>query len=205
MTAFFKRIFKGNIIYSAVLIVIGIVFAVWPESSRSTLVRLFGIALLLSGIAIGVTFFMKRSGRQLPVNLVAGVILAVIGILIIARPESFVEFLVILAGAFIMLSGVMNFCQTLTMATLHFPLWWVGMIISILTIVFSVLVITKPGRIADAVFIVTGVFMVFDGLSNLWIAFKLRSLSRHVREDVDAALGKRDDSFAPDELLDDLP
>jgi uncharacterized membrane protein HdeD (DUF308 family) len=115
MSAFFKKIFKGNMIHGIVLVLVGIIFAVWPEASRSTLIRLIGIALVLTGIALVVLFFMSRRQKSgIPVNLPAGVVLAVIGILIIVKPESFTEFIIILAGAFIMLSGIMNFCQTLS-------------------------------------------------------------------------------------------
>ena len=35
MVNFFKRIYRGNIIYAIALIVLGLVFAVWPADSRS--------------------------------------------------------------------------------------------------------------------------------------------------------------------------
>ncbi|MBQ4361340.1 MAG: DUF308 domain-containing protein [Lachnospiraceae bacterium] len=205
MTAFFKKIFKGNMIYGIVLVLVGIIFAVWPEASRSTLIRLIGIALVLTGIALVVLFFMSRRQKSgIPVNLPAGVVLAVIGILIIVKPESFTEFIIILAGAFIMLSGIMNFCQTLSLATLRFPYWWVGMIMSILTIIFSVLVITKPGKIADVIFIITGVFLICDGITDMWFALKIRKFAGRIRdeiEEVSASAGYTE----PEDLMDDLP
>ena len=205
MTAFFKKIFKGNMIYGIVLVLVGIIFAVWPEASRSTLIRLIGIALVLTGIALVVLFFMSRRQKSgIPVNLPAGVVLAVIGLLIIVKPESFTEFIIILAGAFIMLSGIMNFCQTLSLATLRFPYWWVGMIMSILTIIFSVLVITKPGKIADVIFIITGVFLICDGITDMWFALKIRKFAGRVKDEIEevaASAGYTE----PEDLMDDLP
>ena len=180
MNAFFKRIYRGNIIYAVALILLGIIFAVWPASSRAALVRILGIALLLCGLVMGVGFFTKWFASHFPGILIGGIILAVVGILIIIKPEQFVTFVIIVAGAFMMLSGVMDFCQTLSLATLHFPYWWIGMILSILTIVCSVLVLTQPGWIADGMFIVTGIFMVYNGLSDLFLANKLRQLSKGI-------------------------
>ena len=139
MVNFFKRIYRGNIIYAIALIVLGLVFAVWPADSRSVLIRILGVLFVLSGLAVAYTFFRNRTPGQLPMVLIAGIILAILGVLIIVRPESFVEFIIILAGAFILLSGIMNFCQTLSLALLHYRYWWIGMIISILTIMLSVL------------------------------------------------------------------
>ena len=179
-----KRIYRGNIIYAIALIVLGLVFAVWPADSRSVLIRILGVLFVLSGLAVAYTFFRNRTPGQLPMVLIAGIILAILGVLIIVRPESFVEFIIILAGAFILLSGIMNFCQTLSLALLHYRYWWIGMIISILTIMLSVLVMTKPGKIADIVFIITGASMIYDGATNLWVAMKLRWFSRKVREGI---------------------
>ena len=184
MVAFFKRIYKGNIIYAIALILLGIIFAVWPASSRVVLVRALGIALLLCGAIMAIGFFTKRLASNFPGILIGGIILAIVGILIVVKPEQFVSFVIIVAGAFMMLSGVMNFCQTLSLATLRFPYWWVGMILSILTIICSVLVLARPTWIADAIFMATGIFMVYDGLSNLFLAYKLRQLSRRIREDI---------------------
>ena len=184
MVNFFKRIYRGNIIYAIALIVLGLVFAVWPADSRSVLIRILGVLFVLSGLAVAYTFFRNRTPGQLPMVLISGIILAILGVLIIVRPESFVEFIIILAGAFILLSGIMNFCQTLSLALLHYRYWWIGMIISILTIMLSVLVMTKPGKIADIVFIITGASMIYDGATNLWVAMKLRWFSRKVREGI---------------------
>ncbi len=206
MTAFFKRIFRENVIYSVILILLGIIFAVWPEASRSTLVRLIGVALVLTGIALIVLFVLaKRPRKGIPINLLAGVVIAVVGIIVIVKPEECTRFIIILAGAFIMLSGIMNFCQTLSLATLHFPYWWVGMILSVVTIIFSVLVITKPGKIANIVFIVTGIFLVYDGITNLWFALKLRQFSGKIRSDLDEIGDAVHRYTEPEDLMDDLP
>ena len=188
MVNFFKRIYRGNIIYAIALIVLGLVFAVWPADSRSVLIRILGVLFVLSGLAVAYTFFRNRTPGQLPLVLIAGIILAILGVLIIVRPESFVEFIIILAGAFILLSGIMNFCQTLSLAMLHYRYWWIGMIISILTIMLSVLVMTKPGKIADIIFIIVGASMIYDGATNLWVAMKLRWYSHKVREGINDAV-----------------
>ena len=102
-----------------------------------------------------------------------------------------------------MISGVMNFCQTLTLASLHFPFWWVAMIMSILTIILSVLVISKPGQIADVVFVVAGAFMIYDGASNLWIAWKLHKFAKGLHTPKPSK--KEVEETIPDDLMDELP
>ena len=181
MTDFLKSIYRGNVIYAICLIVMGLVFAFWPASSRELLVRIIGALLVLSGAALIFLFFRNRAAGGPPVSLIGGVIDAVLGVLIFAKPAVFVDFVIIVAGVFIGLSGILNFCQTLSLAMTRFRLWWVAMIMSILTIVFSVLVISKPGAIADVIFIVAGIFMVIDGITDLWIARNVHSTARTVR------------------------
>ena len=87
MVNFFKRIYRGNIIYAIALIVLGLVFAVWPADSRSVLLRILGVLFVRSGRAVAYTFFRNRTPGQLPMVLIAGIILAILGVLIIVRPE----------------------------------------------------------------------------------------------------------------------
>lgn len=188
MTDFFKSIYRGNMIYAICMIVLGLVFAFWPQDSRELLIRILGVLLVLSGAALIYLFFRNRATGQLPVSIVGGVIVAVLGILLIAKPETFIEFVIIVAGAFIGISGVMNFCQTLSLAMTRFRLWWVAMIMSILTIVFAVLVISKPGKIADVIFIVTGIFMVVDGLTDMWITRSIHRDVRTIKEELTEAI-----------------
>ena len=150
MTSFLKSIYRGNIIYAICLIVLGLVFIIWPADSRQLLIRALGALLVLAGAALIVLYF-KAKKRGLPVSIVGGVILVVLGILMLAKPENFVQFVIIVAGAFIGASGVLNFCQTLSLAMSRFRLWWVAMILSIFTIVFAVLVISQPGTGASSV------------------------------------------------------
>ena len=185
MTSFLKSIYRGNIIYAICLIVLGLIFIVWPADSRQVLIRVLGALLVLSGAALIVLYFKARK-RGLPVSVVGGVILVVLGILMLAKPENFVQFVIIVAGAFIGASGVLNFCQTLSLAMVRFRLWWVAMIMSIFTIVFAVLVISQPGKIADVIFIVTGIFLVLDGITDLWMARMIHSDVRAVRNEVSA-------------------
>ncbi len=190
MTAFLKSIYRGNIIYAISLIVLGLVFAVWPADSRQLLIKILGALLALCGIAMGVLFFTKRVAGIFPGILVVGVIAVVLGVLMLIKPEMFVEFVIIVAGVFIALSGILNFCQTLSLAMNRFPYWWVAMIMSILTIVFAVLVITKPGKIADAIFIITGIFMIADGLTDLWLARQVHSDVRRIKHEVEDAVAR---------------
>ncbi len=185
MTSFLKSIYRGNIIYAICLIVLGLVFIIWPADSRQLLIRVLGALLVLAGAALIVLYF-KAKKRGLPVSIVGGVILVVLGILMLAKPENFVQFVIIVAGAFIGASGVLNFCQTLSLAMSRFRLWWVAMILSIFTIVFAVLVISQPGKVADVIFIVTGIFLVLDGISDLWLARMIHSDVRAVRNEVSA-------------------
>ncbi len=185
MTSFLKSIYRGNIIYAICLIVLGLVFIIWPADSRQLLIRVLGALLVLAGAALIVLYF-KAKKRGLPVSIIGGVILVVLGILMLAKPENFVQFVIIVAGAFIGASGVLNFCQTLSLAMNRFRLWWVAMILSIFTIVFAVLVISQPGKVADAIFIITGIFLVLDGISDLWMARMIHADVRAVRNEVSA-------------------
>lgn len=194
MTDFLKSIYRGNMIYAISLIVLGLVFAVWPTDSRQVLIKLLGVILALLGIAMGVLFFTRRTARLFPATLAIGVIVIVLGVLMFIKPETFIEFVIIVAGVFIGISGVLNFCQTLSLAMNRFPYWWVAMILSILTIVFAVLVITKPGPIADVVFIVTGIFMIADGLTDIWLARQVKQTTRSLRD-----RSRYDDAGGPQE------
>ena len=170
---------------SLLLVLVGLWVFLHPSFILSSINLVLGVIIVVSAVSsLGQAAQIRRSGRDSSLSMVLSIAGIILGVLIIVRPESFVEFIIILAGAFILLSGIMNFCQTLSLALLHYRYWWIGMIISILTIMLSVLVMTKPGKIADIVFIITGASMIYDGATNLWVAMKLRWFSRKVREGI---------------------
>ena len=188
MVSFFKQIFKQSVIYAVTLIVLGLIFIVWPAASRGVLVRILGIALILAGVALTISYFTRYLGKMFPTTAICGIIIVIIGIMITAKPEYFTAFVMIVLGIFVGISGIMNFLQTMSLASLHYKYWWIGLILSVVTIICSVLIITKPGKIADILFVISGIFMIYDGLSDLFFALKLRSLSTGAKKSIESGL-----------------
>ncbi len=182
----FSKIFLTNIIYSILIIALGVVLFVWPEDTRNILCRVIGGVLVAVGLGFIISFFVQKAAFHVSANLALGVIIGVIGGFVFAQPQKFTDMLVIIAGVFIAISGLLNVGETISLATHRYGKWWVALLLAVLTLVFAALVIVKPGFIAKVIFQVAGAFLVYDGASNFWIATRLHKYARDAEAEANA-------------------
>lgn len=157
---------------------------------------ILGGALFLYGVLqIILYLFAKERTIYLQGMLLFGIVLAVIGAWILLKPESIMKAVPVIVGIIIVIHGINNAVQSVDLKKLGYGNWWVACLLGLATIVLGAVLIFKPFGVINTVTRVIGGFLIYDGLSDLWILSRLFKAKKNYQKivDVDARIIDEDE------------
>lgn len=166
---------KANYTVSAVIcIIVGLVLVIWPGTSTQVVCKVLGAVLMLYGV-LQILMYVLAKERSLYSQgmLVLGVIFAVIGAWILIRPDMIIAAVPVIMGIIIVIHGIHNTVQAINLKSLKYEKWWLALLFGVLTIALGGVLIYNPFKVVDTVVRVIGVFLVYDGISDIWIISRL--------------------------------
>ena len=172
----YKRMIWYSIGTALITIITGIVLLLVPELSGKVLGIIVGIIFLIEGINSIYKYFHREGAKLYNLNLVFGVIYAVLGVVIILVPSSVVEFITICLGIYMIANGASKVNYALWLKRGNEDSWLITLATGILVAIVGVLVIFNPfasltlTKLAGAFLIITGILDFMDT-----ILFKNRS------------------------------
>ena len=179
---------KTNIVISALLcILLGVLLVVWPGLSMQIVCTAVGAVLLIGGGVRLAVYFMTRDGSvYAQINLIVGIILAVVGIWILLQPDKVLAIIPIIVGIVIILHGANNLRQAVTLCQDKYDKWWVALILGLLTVGFGVLLILRPFEALDTVVMMIGISLIYDGISDIWIVSRIYRMAKMLKQEAEA-------------------
>lgn len=187
MESLLKKVKANTILSSLLCAALGLVLVIWPDISMQIVCIAIGAVLILCGVIRLFGFFLNHDGSVYTQgNLVMGIVLVVVGIWIVATPGKVLAIIPIIVGILIVIHGVNNIQQTITLCKGKYSMWWLALIMAILTIGFGVLLITRPFAALDTVVMLIGIFLIYDGMSNVWIVSRIAKTVKMARQEAEA-------------------
>ena len=179
---------KTNVVVSAALcILLGIVLVAWPDLSIQIVCTAVGAVLLIGGgVRLAVYFTTKDGSVYTQMNLIMGIVLAVVGVWILLQPGKVLAIIPIIVGIVIVLHGINNLQQAVTLCKEKYDKWWVALILGLLTVGFGVLLICRPFEALDTVVMLIGIFLIYDGISDIWIVSRLYRTAKMLKQEAEA-------------------
>ncbi len=180
-----KEIKAHYIIEAAVMIIVGIVLIVWSRASLVIMARALAVLLVIAGALMVATYFIRKE-RNLVMSggLAMGIVVAVIGVWIFMKPETFTDLIPKLFGAFILVSGIMNILQTISLIKYSYGLWWLSLIFAIITVGLCGFLIFNSALANEIVVTVIGIFLVYNGATNMWTVSRVTKYAKAVSQAV---------------------
>ncbi len=162
---------KVNYSLSAVIcVILGIVLLVWPGQSTQVVCMVLGIVLGGFGLIQIILYLATKEKTMVSHSMMMlGVVLAVIGGWIVLKPETIIKAGPMIVGILIVIHGFHNAVQAIDLKKMQYDNWWVALLLSLLTVALGVVLICNPFTIVDTVVRIIGAFLVYDGLSDMWI------------------------------------
>lgn len=187
MESILKKI-KTNVVVSALFcIALGIVLVIWPGASAQILCMAIGAVLMVSGLTRLVNYIFGRDGSLFSqLNLVMGIIITGIGLWILLQPKTIGIMVPILVGIIFLIHGINDLQQAVNLCKNQYDKWWVVLLLGLATIGFGILLIWNPFEAVETLFMFIGFFLIYDGVSDIWIISRVSYVAKLYRQEAEA-------------------
>lgn len=191
---FFKEM-KANYTLSALLcMALGLILVIWPGKSTQIVCMVLGFVLMAYGIIqIAVYLFNREKTLALQGLLVLGIIFAVIGAWILFKPEMILLAVPVIVGILILIHGLHNIIQAIDLKKQKYEKWWLALLFGLLTMILGGILVYNPFTVINTIIRIIGIFLIYDGASDVWILSRIFHIKRKAEQVVDAQFQELDD------------
>ena len=162
-----RMMLKEKTLPALLSIALGIVIIIARRSALDLLVKIVGGLVIAGGVACVAIYLTKKDQdkEDLKKVLIMAAAAVVVGLLLISLAESIVDFFPTLMGIFLILNGLSHLAEAGTDQENRIAAGIAGVI----TILFGILIVAKPGFIANAIMVFIGAFFILNGLMDLFM------------------------------------
>lgn len=180
---------RSSVLVALVTIAFGVVLVFWPDSSVSLICALLGGALLISGLLYILGWFSSRRKAQKPAfMLIPGAVLAGLGVWLMTSSQTVIALIQYVFGAVILFHGVLDIQAALALAFQKMHKWWLDLLLALATLGLGLLILVNPFGTFAALVVLIGITLIYDGVSDLWLIWRLsRALNLAIRAQDEAA------------------
>jgi uncharacterized membrane protein HdeD (DUF308 family) len=169
---------------------VGILFGVlafaWPGATLVALVFVWGAYAIVDGaFALYMTYLAARQGRRWWPYLLEGLAGLGAGVLSFAWPGVTALALLYLIAAWAIVTGVVEVIAAIDLRQ-QIPNEWALGLSGVLSVIFGALVAVQPDAGALAVVWIVGAYAILFGITLIALAFRMRSLGKHLHTNVAA-------------------
>lgn len=161
---------KGSCALSAACFVaLGICLVSQPELSMVWICRLLGAALLLCGAVYAAFHFIraKAAALVLQYDLILGIILALVGLWVLTSPVGAASLLQYILGAVLLIHGAIDLQGAWSLRRIGVRRWWAALLLGVVTAALGILILCQPFAAAQAMLMLVGCSLIYDGVSDL--------------------------------------
>lgn len=178
--------YKIEMIFIALLCtVLGVVLVAWPEATIDVLCKTLAAAIIIIGIVQILSYLVKRDGY--PASAILGVIVLLAGIWIFLQPHKLVSFVPIVIGVILLVHGLQDLQMALETRGNGYTRWWTMALLAAISMIFGVVCVINAFGIVALTFRIIGIALIYDGVTDFWIALKT-VLAQRAKEKEEAAL-----------------
>lgn len=134
---------------------------------------------MVTGLIYILGWFAKRRDGFPVWFLIPGLLLAALGLWLLSRPASVIVLIQFSFAAVLLFHGVIDLQSALSLMREGWPRWWIDLALAALTLVLGGVVLFNPFGTMEALTILIGLSLVYDGISDLVL---IHRLSRAFRE-----------------------
>lgn len=184
MKDFFRGL-KVNYTASALIcVVLGLVLLIWPGATTQIVCMVLGSVLLIYGAAQVLLYLASKERSIISQGMMLlGIVVAVIGVWILVKPEMIIMAVPVIVGVLIAIHGIHNISQAVALKKNGYEGWWIACLMGGLTVALGAVLIYNPFSVVNTVVRLIGIFLIYDGLSDMWIisrVFKVKKESDRV-------------------------
>ena len=166
--------------------VLGLILLIWPGQSTQIVCITVGAVLGIYGVLQIIFYLATREKTMMSHSMmVLGIVLAVIGGFIVWKPETIMKAIPMIVGILIIIHGLHNGVQAIDLKKMGYSNWWIALLLAVLTVALGIILVCNPFDALDAVVRLIGIFLLYDGLSDMWILSRVYKTRRKNAQIID--------------------
>lgn len=175
----------GYIVMSVMFCVAGALFIALPDISITMIGISMGIAMIVFGIVKLVGYFSRDLFRlAFQFDLELGILLLVLGLIVLIRPDDLMTFICIALGISILTDGLFKVQIALDSKRFGIKSWWVILALAVVTGTIGVFLIFRSAKSAQFLTVLLGVSILAEGILNLYTVISTVLIIKHQQPDV---------------------
>lgn len=175
----------GYIVMSVMFCVAGALFIALPDISITMIGISMGIAMIVFGIVKLVGYFSRDLFRlAFQFDLELGILLLVLGLIVLIRPDDLMTFMCIALGISILTDGLFKVQIALDSKRFGIKSWWVILALAVVAGTIGVFLIFRSAKSAQFLTVLLGVSILAEGILNLYTVISTVLIIKHQQPDV---------------------
>lgn len=172
----FNRMLLYSMITAVITGIFGLILLFMPDLTNKVVGILVGIIFLVSGVNAIYKYFHRDGAKLYSLNIIFGVLYAVLGVVIIVYPFSVMTFVTICLGLYLIVSGAVKANYAFWLKRGNEDTWLITLASGIMLVIFGILVMFNP-FISLKLTQLAGVFLLIVSVLDLTdtILFKKRA------------------------------
>lgn len=178
----FSKLMISSIIISLFIGVVGIIMLLLPELTDKLIGIIIGIIFLINGTNTSYKYFRRDDAKLYSFNLIFGIILAIIGILVIAVPFTVTAFITVCLGLYLITIGANKITYGVWFKIGNDSSWLITVTIGLMLIIFGILVIINPFTTTLTITKIVGAFLIISSVLDITDLILLKRRSEKIVE-----------------------
>ena len=175
----------GYIVMSVMFCIAGALFIALPDISITMIGISMGIAMIVFGIVKLVGYFSRDLFRlAFQFDLELGILLLVLGLIVLIRPDDLMTFMCIALGISILTDGLFKVQIALDSKRFGIKSWWVIFALAVVSGTVGVFLIFRSAKSAQFLTVLLGVSILAEGILNLYTVISTVLIIKHQQPDV---------------------
>lgn len=179
MMKLLKQLKWDTLLMGALYILLGIVALVIPETMERLLGFLIGVGLIIAGAVSMISYLLRDAHQNYYHNdFLHGLVGILLGIVVLYKVDFIISLVPLLLGALVLVSGLSKLQDVIDLKRLEYGNWIFMLVLALINVVLGLLLIFHPMAIANLLFRLLGVGLIFSGITDcvtaIYFAGKIR-------------------------------
>lgn len=160
-------ILRSYAFLGVVLICIGVAMIVWPASALKTVFIVAGVALALVGLIKGILYFVGKGADRNLGDLLIGIFLFAAGLALSIKADFFISFFNYVTGALLVVGALLLFRRAYRLRAFRGAIFKLSLVFGIIMAILAALIIWNPSFLTDIIMYFYGAALIIEGLSMI--------------------------------------
>ena len=162
-----KKSMKGMLVYTIIMLVVGIIFAVAPGKSIEVMSGFISIiAMLLGGYFVFDYIRTPKESKLLSFSLAFGIVLFGIGLFIFLKRDALVNFITVLIGISLIVKAIYKLQIALNIRK-YTKGWKYNLLVALLTLTMGCILVIYPNGSAETFLRIVGIIIAAGAIGEL--------------------------------------